>query len=178
MKFEKAILFLAMVLALASLAAAVYFHSTNVRYGFVNTEKILESFGESQKVSGEIRAEEERWLTEARIIEDSLAAFEARIQKDYGKLSVKEKLELKKEHAARIGELERFNEARKNALLKMQREKLEGVYGKINSAMDEFARSSRLDVVFATSDGSIVFGDGGKADLTEEFVRFLNSRYK
>ena len=101
MKFEKAILFLAMVLALASLAAAVYFHSTNVRYGFVNTEKILESFGESQKVSGEIRAEEERWLTEARIIEDSLAAFEARIQKDYGKLSVKEKLErYKAEHAA------------------------------------------------------------------------------
>ncbi len=85
---------------------------------------------------------------------------------------------MKKEHAARIGELERFNEARKNALLKMQREKLEGVYRKINSAMDEFARSSRLDVVFATSDGSIVFGDGGKADLTEEFVRFLNSRYK
>ena len=52
------------------------------QYGFVNTEKILESFGESQKASGEIRVEEERWLTEARIIEDSLAAFEARIQKD------------------------------------------------------------------------------------------------
>ncbi|WP_288786869.1 hypothetical protein [uncultured Fibrobacter sp.] len=50
MKFEKAILFSAVVLALASLAAAVYFHSTNVRYGFVNTEKFWNPLGSPKRL--------------------------------------------------------------------------------------------------------------------------------
>lgn len=168
----------AILLSVCGLATSIYIHKTTVHYGFVNSEKLLNSFVESQKALDEIRVEEERWLNERTVIEDSLKAFEKRIDSTYDKLSVDEKRKVKSEHVSRIEELGRFNQARATAIQNMRLEKLQGVYQKINSAMADFASERGLDVVFASSNGSIVYGDGTEADLTEEFLRFLNARFK
>ena len=169
---------LAIVFSLAGLAAVAYFHNNNVNYGFVNTEKLLNSFVESQKALDEIRVEEEKWTKERTIIEDSLKAFEERIAATYEKLTVDEKRKVKAEQVARIEELGRFNQARSAAIQNKRLEKLQSVYQKINAALVDFASEKGLDVVFASSNGSIIYGDGTDADLTEKFLLFLNNRFK
>lgn len=104
------------LLSLASIIAVIYYHTTSVRYGFVNTEKMLSSFVESQKVFDDLRAEEEKWLAEKRIIEDSLVSFERDLENKYESLSIEEKIKAKKEHLNRIEELGKFNIAREKAI--------------------------------------------------------------
>lgn len=168
----------AVAISLCSIAMAVHYKVNNVSYGFVNTEKLLNSFVESQKALDEIRAEEEKWSAERTIIEDSLRAFEERMKETYATLPVNEKKKMKEEQVNRIEELGRFNQARSVNIQNMRVEKLQGVYQKINAAMSDFALDRGIDVVFASSNGSIVYGDGTKADLTDEFLLFLNQRFK
>lgn len=168
----------AILLSVGSISVVGYYKHKKIDYGFVNTEKLLNSFVESQKALDEIRAEEDRWVKERTVIEDSLKAFEKRIAETYSKLSVDEKRKIKSEQVNRIEELGRFNQARSAAIKNKRVEKLQSVYQKINAAMADFASERGLDVVFASSNGSIVYGDGTNADLTEEFLRFLNARFK
>ena len=149
-----------------------------VRYGFVNTEKLLNSFVESQKLMDELRVEESKWLAKKSIIIDSLKAFESRMILVYDTSSVKAKKSLKGEQIRRIEELGRFEQAQINRLKELQTEKMQSIYQKINAAMSDFASEKGLDVVFASSNGSIVYGEGSSADLTEEFSRYLNNRFK
>lgn len=177
-KFTSILTVLSIVFSLAGLSAVAYFHHTKVSYGFVNTEKLLNSFIDSQKALDEIRAEEDRWTKERKVIEDSLRAFEERMVASYANLSVDEKRKMKNEQVSRIEELGRFNQARSKAIENKRLEKLQGVYQKINAAMKDFAMERGLDIVFASSNGSIVYGDGTDADMTDDFLHFLNNRFK
>ncbi|OWV05082.1 OmpH family outer membrane protein [Fibrobacter sp. UWH1] len=177
-KISKLFAVLAIVISLIGVGY-VYQHNQNeVHYGFVNTEKLLNGFVESRKAVDEVKKAEEKWNAERSVIEDSLKAFETRAAENYEKLSVAEKTKLKKEQIARIEELGRFNQVRANAIQQLNVEKLQGIYEKINAAMVDFAKKQKLDIVFASSNGSIVYGDGSKVDITEDFLVFLNDRFK
>ena len=95
----------AIVISLCSIAMVAHYKANNVSYGFVNTEKLLNSFVESQKALDEIRAEEEKWSAERTIIEDSLRAFEDRMREVYANLSVDEK---KKKHLHNIKKMKKY----------------------------------------------------------------------
>lgn len=177
-KMSKIIAVLAMIISIAGIAYVAQHNNNEVHYGFVNTEKLLNSFVESQKALDEVKQAEEKWNTERAVIEDSLKAFEQRLAESYEKLSVAEKTEKKKEQVARLEELGRFNQARANSIQQLRVQKLQTVYEKINAAMADYAKKNGLDIVFATSNGSIVYGEGSKVDITEDFLVFLNDRFK
>lgn len=147
-------------------------------YGFINTERLLNSFVGSQVVIDELRAEEQKWLDKKTIILDSLKAFESRLILVYDTSSIKAKKALKEEQIRRIEELGRFEQVQTSRLKELQTEKMQSIYQKINAAMSDFASEKKLEVVFASSNGSIVYGEGSSADLTEEFSRYLNNRFK
>lgn len=169
------IAFLLMLVGFVFIGVSEY---KKVDYGFVNTEKLLNSFVGSQIVMDELRVEEKKWLDKKAIIVDSLKAFESRMILVYDTSSVKAKKSLKGEQIRRIEELGRFEQAQINRLKELQTEKMQSIYQKINAAMSDFASEKGLDVVFASSNGSIVYGEGSSADLTEEFSRYLNNRFK
>ena len=177
-KFCKVAAVLAVVISLVGVAYVAIHSKNEVHYGFVNTEKLMNSFVESQKALEEVKQAEEKWNSDRELIEDSLKAFEKRMMESYDKLSVAEKTDLKKEQVSRIEELGRFNQARASAIQELRLQKLQSVYEKINASMSDFAKKKGLDIVFASSNGSIVYGDGSKVDITEDFLVFLNDRFK
>lgn len=154
------------------------YQQNNIRYGFVNTERLLDGFSESKKAIERIAEEQGKWDLQRSIIEDSLKAFEKRMEEDYDTLPVEKKKAMKQEQVRRIEELGRFNRARANSIEKRRVEELQDVYRKINSAMEAFAGERGLDVVFASSDGNIVYGNGTRADLTDDFIEYLNGRFR
>ena len=94
-KISSLLAIFAILLSVGSISVVEYYKHKKIDYGFVNTEKLLNSFVESQKALDEIRAEEDRWIKERSVIEDSLKAFEKRIAATYSKLSVDEKRKIK-----------------------------------------------------------------------------------
>lgn len=168
---------IALVLSVGGVVFCLVVKSSTVRYGFVNTEKLLTSFVGAQRVEGELRKEKDKWDSARRTMADSLAAFESRMELVYDSASLETKKRLKSEQVHRIEELGRFTKAEENGLIKMRSELMEPVYKQINSALAEFSRERGLDVVFASSNGSIVYGEGSRADITDDFVSFLNKRY-
>jgi len=150
----------------------------SVHYGFVNTERLLNGFSESKKAVEKIEEEQKKWETQRLVIEDSLKAFEKRMESAYAGLSIEQKNAMKKEQFQRIEELDHFNQARAKSIEMRRVEELQGIYQKINVAMEDFAHEKKLDIVFASSNGNIVYGNGSSVDLTDEFVRFLNDRFK
>ncbi|MBR5694566.1 MAG: OmpH family outer membrane protein [Fibrobacter sp.] len=149
-----------------------------VRYGFVNTERLLNEFSESKKAIEKIDDEKKKWDEQRTIISDSLKAFETRMEKMYDSLSIGEKKKIKEEQLHRIEEFNHFNQASAKSLEKRRVEELQAIYEKINAAMVDFAGEKNIDIVFATSNGNIVYGNGTSADLTDDFLRFLNERFK
>lgn len=169
---------ISLLLSFASISGVCFFRYNQVRYGFVNTEKLLNSFVESQKAMDELKKNEEDWLAKENVIKDSLTAFEHRINQLYEKMTVDEKKKVKQEQIEKIANLKKFREVKIESLKKMRNEKLQSVYTKINSAMSDFAVENHLDIVFASGNGSIIYGDGSTADLTEKFLIFLNKRFE
>lgn len=169
---------LALTISLAGVIYVAFHEKKEVHYGFVNTERLLNSFVESQKALDEVNQVDNKWNVERAVIEDSLKAFEQRLNESYDKLSVAEKIEKKREQTARIEELRRFDMARANSIQQLRVQKLQSVYEKINVAIIDFAKENGLDIIFASSNGSIVYGDGSKVDFTDDFLNFLNNRFK
>ena len=101
------IAFLLMLVGFVFIGVSEY---KKVDYGFVNTEKLLNSFVGSQIVMDELRVEEKKWLDKKAIIVDSLKAFESRMILVYDTSSVKAKKSLKGEQIRRIEELGRFEQ--------------------------------------------------------------------
>lgn len=169
---------LALLIAVMGVAYCLFMRQSSIRYGFVNTEKLMSTFVESQKVDVQVAAERVKWESARSTMQDSLVAFEDRMGRMYDTASVETRKELKSEQIRRMEELGRFEQAMSNGLQKMRTELMTPVYKEINEALAEYAREQGLDVVFASSNGSIVYGDGSKADITDGFVAFLNKRYR
>lgn len=168
---------LSLAIALAGFSWLYISEKNKVRYGFVNTERLLLEFNESKKMMLEIREEEARWKRSLQEINDSLAAFERRMETEYTTTSLSRKRELKEEQIRRIEEMGRFEQAQSQRIMKIQNEKLQLVYDKINFSMSDFAKEIKLDLIFATSNGSIIYGEGSFADVTNDLIRYLNERF-
>lgn len=173
-----ALLICSLLFSFAGLSIFAVSEHNRVRYGFVNTEKLMDSFVESQKVTQELQKENDRWRADSAVIGDSLAAFEMRMAAEYDAAPLARKAELKKEQVRRMEEAGRFEQARANKMQRLRLEKLQVVYQKINAALADFAADRGIDVIFASSNGSIVYGDGSRADLTAEFSHYLNERFR
>lgn len=177
-KFMGKLAIAAIVFSIVGIVFCFLVHETTVRYGFINTERMLNSFVEAQKVREKLLAEESKWDNAKKVMEDSLAAFENRMASKYDTLTIEAKKKLKSEQIRRIEELGRFDQAKRDGLQKMQSELMGPVYKNINETLAEYAKEHGLDVIFASSNGSIVYGDGSRADITEDFVLFLNRKYQ
>lgn len=175
-RFSRILAFVALVLSIVGVVYCVVARQSSIHYAFINTEKMLGTIADAQQVSKELLREEEKWNKAKRQMEDSLQAFESLMSIQYDTASVKTKKALKAEQIHRIEELGRFEKAKTDGLQKMQVELMTPVYKRINEALAEYAKAHGLDIVFASSNGSIVYGEGAKADITADFVKFFNSR--
>ena len=172
------IVVVSMLLSLASIGCVFYYKNNQIHYGFLNTEKLLNSFVESQKAMDQLKKEDDAWQKKEDSLKDSLVVFESRMNLSYEKMSVNEKKKVRQEQIELLEGLNNLKKARNVSLQKMRTEKLQSVYTKINSALSDYAALKKIDLIFASSNGSIVYGNGSPADLTDDFLVFLNKRFE
>lgn len=168
----------AFILAALALGMGSKWHSETKKVAFVDSQRMLTSFKEANQVNKEVEVEDRKWKTALMAMEDSLQAFMDTMTVRYDNATLKEKGALEDELALRNQQINNFKRANVAKMQDISREKLAKVYDKINAFMKEFGKSGGYDVIFGTAQGSILYGEGSAADITDEFIRELNKRYE
>jgi outer membrane protein len=151
----------------------------SLKIGYIDTGKLLIGFSEANKVESEIKAEDDKWQAQLKQLQDSLQATINAMSKDYDKSTIAKKKEFQDLLSARNQQVNNFRQANIKKIEEMRQKKMQGVFDKVNVYMGEYGKKHRYSMVFGTAGGgSILYGNEGKYDITEEIIKGLNERYK
>jgi Skp family chaperone for outer membrane proteins len=148
------------------------------KIAFVDTQRLLTGFKEAHKVNKEIEAEDGKWRKDLKTMEDSLKAHMDNMSANYDHADVKKKKEMQDELSVRNQQTNNFERVNVKRMQDLTNKKMAAVYEKINSLMKEYGKAKDYDIVFGTVNGSILYGEGTSADITDEFVELLNKRFE
>jgi Skp family chaperone for outer membrane proteins len=165
-------------LALAAICLSLEARFKTRTFAFVDTQRLLTGFKEAHKVNKEIQVEDEKWRKDLKAIEDSLKAHMDYMSAHYDASDAKKKKEMQDELSLRNQQMNNFERMNMKRVQELTDKKMAGVYEKINTFMKEFGKTKGYDIVFGTVNGSIIYGEGSKADVTNDVVELLNKRYE
>lgn len=148
------------------------------KVAFVDTQRLITGFKEAHKVNKEIQAEDEKWRKDLKAIEDSLKAHMDDMSANYDRSDAKSKKEMQDKLSLRNQQMNNFERMNVKRMQELTTKKMSSVYEKINASMKEYGKAKRYDIVFGTVSGSILYGEGTKADITDEVVELLNRRFE
>jgi outer membrane protein len=175
---QNAIGLLAMAVALGVGAYVSMNFKSSRKIAFVDTQRLLTGFKESNKVNKEIEAIDMKWKGDFKAMQDSLKAFMDTMTVKYDKADVKGKKEMQEELELRNQQMNNFERINTKKMQDLSREKLSVVFEKVNAFMKEYGASKGYDVIFGTTQGNIIYGEGTAADITNDVLAKLNQRYE
>lgn len=149
------------------------------RIAYIETAKLLVGFSESAQVERELKAENEKWQSELKVLQDSLAAHVELMSKEYDSATPQRKKELQDILSASNQRVNNFKQANIAKMEKLHAEKMKSVIEKVNIYVQEYGKKHRYSIIFGTvQGGSILYGNNVRYDITSEIIKGLNERYK
>lgn len=170
---------LAGALVLLMIYAVIDHYLLTPRIAYVNTGKLLVGFSESAKVDRELKSENDKWQNQIKQLEDSLQLVMNQMSKEYDKAPVARKKELQDMLSSRNQQINNFRQANIRNMEKIRLDKMQSVFDKANVFMTEYGKKHNYGIILGTvTGGSILYGDEGKYDITDDIIKGLNERYK
>ena len=149
------------------------------RIAYIETAKLMVGFSEAAQAERELKAENEKWQTELKVLQDTLAAHVELMSKEYDLATPQRKKELQDILSASNQKVNNFKQANIAKMEKLHSEKMKGVIEKVNIYVQEYGKKHRYSIIFRTvQGGSILYGNNARYDITEEIIKGLNARYK
>jgi Skp family chaperone for outer membrane proteins len=147
------------------------------KIAFVDTQRLLTSFKEANKVNKELEAADGKWKADFKSMEDSLKAYMDTMTVKFDAADMKTKKKMQDELAMRNQQVNNFQRYHVKQMQDMTQDKMKDVYAKINAFMKEYGASKGYDVIFGTTNGSILYGENTQADITDEVIQALSKKY-
>jgi Skp family chaperone for outer membrane proteins len=172
---------IAIAVALFLSIAAIFVHSYFFipRIAYVDTNKLMIGFSEANRVEKELKAEDDKWRGQLKMIKDSVQASIDIMSKEFNTAKPDRRKELEDNLSAWNQRANNFRQANMEKMEKLKAEKIGTVYQKINVFMAEFGKRHHYGIVMGTlSGGNILYADERKFDITDRIIRGLNERYK
>jgi outer membrane protein len=169
---------LALAVALGSLALQVKGGSVEKRIAFVDSGRLMTGFKEAHKVNGEIKADDDKWKVNLKVMEDSLKSFMDSMTVKYDAADAKGKRAFQDELAARNQQINNYTAAQGRKMEESAHKRMAGIYEKINAYMKEYGKRKGYYLVFGTNNGNIIYGEGTPVDITDAVIEGLNKRYE
>ncbi len=172
-------LFSVLAMALAALALVFSYQAkSKVKIAFVDTNRLMTAFKEANKANGEIKAEDDKWKANLKVMNDSLKSFMDSMTVKFDESPLSKRKELQDELAMRNQQINNYTAFQNRKLQEEAGKKLAVVFEKINAYMKEYGKREGYQIVFGTSNGSILYGEGSTLDITNDVIRELNKRYE
>ncbi|MDD5672852.1 MAG: OmpH family outer membrane protein [Chitinivibrionales bacterium] len=171
------LILLILIALLLGFTFSQFFFSPKIAY--INTGKLMIGFSEANKIEQSLKAEDDKWQTQYKQMQDSIQASIDRMSKEYNKATPAKKKELQDQLSARNQQLNNFRQANMRKLEDLRQKKMQGVYDKANVYMSEYGKKHHYSMIFGTiAGGSILYGNESKYDITDDVIKGLNERYK
>ena len=152
--------------------------SPKPKIAYIDSGKLLISFSESAKIQNELKAEEEKWQKDLKILQDSLKTAVDIMSNEYDNATPARKKDLQDNLSARNQQINNFCQANLRKMDEMRQKKMTGVVEKINIFVAEYGKKKHYSVILGTGPGgNIIFGNQAY-DITDEVAAGLNERYK
>jgi Skp family chaperone for outer membrane proteins len=162
----------------AALALSLINRKVKSTIAFMDTSRVLTGFKEAHKVNDLLKVEDEKWRKNLKILEDSLKVFMDSMTVRYDNAPIDKKRQMQDELAERNQRINNFSAANTRRLQEMQEKNMKSVYDRINSFLKEYGKKHGYQIIFGTTNGSIVYGEGTALDITNEIIEQLNARYQ
>lgn len=175
---NKAIGLIALVIAAIGPGLTLKWHTETRKFAFVDSQRLLASFKQANQVNMEIEVEDKKWKGALKTMNDSLKAYMDTMTVRYDGASAKDKRGMEDELALKNQQINNFERVNTNKMQELSRQRLAKVFEKINVFMKEFGKIQGYAVIFGTTQGSILYGEGSPADVTDDVIREINKRYE
>ena len=164
-----------LALVTASLLASSPAAAQNVRLGFVDSQRIFETYKGAQDAQERFTREITAWRTEADDRRKTLDALRAELKDQEALLSEAKKLEKETAVQRAVAEYDRFVQefwGPGGRVGRLNDEMTREVIGKIRDAVETVANREGYDLVLDAADGNVIFGVKS-LDLTERVLTEL-----
>jgi outer membrane protein len=148
------------------------------KIAYVDTSKLLVGFSSSAKVAEEMKAEEDIFQKKLKMIQDSIKSIVESMSVEYNTAKVNRKKELQSMLSAENQRYNNYEYAETKRLAELNNKKLQSAMDKANIFVQEYGKKHHYDIIFATSNGNIVYAAQNTYDITEKIITGLNERYK
>jgi outer membrane protein len=169
-------------LLLAALALALIWKTGMAKgsarkIAFVDTQRLMTTFKDANKVNKELETADGKWKADLKSMEDSLKAYMDTMTAKFDAADMKTKKQMQDELAMRNQQINNFQRYHLKQMQDMTQDKMKDVYAKINAFMKEYGVSHGYDVIFGTTNGSILYGEKTQADITDDVIQALSKKY-
>jgi Skp family chaperone for outer membrane proteins len=163
----------AVVVALAGASRA----SAQMKLGYIDSQKILESYKESQDAQKQLASLNEQWQQEAKNMQQDLQEKQDQLESQALLLSEEKKTEKAQEIQNLYLRFQQFQQEKwgqQGELYAKQKEFMQPVLDKINAAIKRIGAEEKFDYIFDVINGNILYADDGQPDLTQRVIDELN----
>ncbi len=164
------------LIACMVLIAASAVSAKDFKVGYINSQRILEEFQESQEAQRTLDEEQNQWLAEAKKMEDEIKAMEDELESQSLLISEEKKAEKLQEIQKKYMEYQQFQQeiwGENGKLYQRNKELTQPIIDKVNAVIRKIGEEGDYDIIFDATMGNIVYAKD-EYDLTEIVLDDLN----
>ena len=159
------------------LLTAVRPASAQMKLGYIDSQKILESYKESQDAQKQLAALNEQWQQEAKNMQQDLQEKQDQLESQSLLLSEEKKTEKAQEIQNLYIRFQQFQQEKwgpQGEVYTKQKEFMQPVLDKINAAIRRIGAEDKFDYIFDVVAGNILYASDNQPDLTQRVLEELN----
>lgn len=177
MKFCRFSVFFAAV-CLLLLAGGASHLSAQLKIGYINSNKVLETFKEALDVKKQLKELNAQWEEEARNMQKEIQELQEQLESQSLLLSEERKIQKQQEIQNLYLKYQQFLQEKWNpqggAAVKKEVELIQPVYDKINVAIKKIGEAEGYQYIFDIVAGNILYAAEDQPDLTDRLLEELN----
>ncbi len=148
-----------------------------MKLGYIDSQKIIESYKEAQDAQKQLASLNEQWQQEAKNMQQDLQEKQDQLESQSLLLSEEKKNEKAQEIQNLYINFQQFQQQKwgqQGEVYLKQKEFMQPVYDKINAAIRRLGAEDKYDYIFDVVAGGILYVSEGQADLTQRVLDELN----
>jgi len=149
-----------------------------LKIGYINSNKILESYQEALDVKKQLAELNSQWEKEAKDKQKEIKDLQEQIESQSLLLSEERKAEKQRQIQTMYAEYQKFLQDKWNPqggeAVQKEVEMIQPVYDKINVAIKKLGEAEGYDYIFDVVAGNILYASDDQPDLTKKILEVLN----
>lgn len=147
------------------------------KVGYAETAILMSEFIESVEAKKDFEAEQKKWDSNLKILNDSLMSTMEKMKVDYNKSSAATKDSLRSVLQRRNEDLQRYANAVKKMSIDKEKELMDPVLKKMNSFLEKWGKENGFDIILGATTGGNILQANSSHNVTASILKDLNIHY-